>query len=376
MIIKSVYYGGMPIARVYVGGEVIWQSRDSPTELSLWYDVYLNAYPSGNVTLLPAIVMTPYHDDSDTLYYSEAVSGAALKLAEGTYLITLEQNVTSAENKAVAAPLVHGRLDGYFYVYLYDDSDGVAANVEIGNHDNDIEVSITNLADAVAADIQIGDHTYSVEVQTTHRADGVAARVETGAQCCNFEVQTMHRADGVAAEARNSAHKSALEVTTFQRADGIVAMSKAGAQKTTFLVQSTHQLGGVTAEGIIGARESAEETYSTLKGKGQSLGIVPLAQDRKEHVYNIDDSHAEVIDASPLINHEREETVESMLFPTGVRIVSGAMHSTYVCYTETSAVLSDRPEYVYPVQTDTDLYIPQVFGVTLSGTELILKPTS
>ena len=352
MIIKSVYYGGMPIARVYVGGEVIWQSRDSPTELSLWYDVYLNAYPSGNVTLLPAIVMTPYHDDSDTLYYSEAVSGAALKLAEGTYLITLEQNVTSAENKAVAAPLVHGRLDGYFYVYLYDDSDGVAANVEIGNHDNDIEVSITNLADAVAADIQIGDHTYSVEVQTTHRADGVAA------------------------EARNSAHKSALEVTTFQRADGIVAMSKAGAQKTTFLVQSTHQLCGVTAEGIIGARESAEETYSTLKGKGQSLGIVPLAQDRKEHVYNIDDSHAEVIDASPLINHEREETVESMLFPTGVRIVSGAMHSTYVCYTETSAVLSDRPEYVYPVQTDTDLYIPQVFGVTLSGTELILKPTS
>ena len=422
MIVKSVYYGAVPIACVYMGGRVIWQARDSPQELSLSHDAYLNVSSDSDVSLLPAVVLAPYHDDSGISHYREVASGMVLSLSEGVYIISLgteidggyiahplpaqlgnrdttEQTTLSAENSAVAAPLAEGWLDRYFYVYLEDRSDGVAAEIKTGDHEYDVEVLSSYYGNGTTVDAKTGAHGYGFETQIVHRNDGVAAEIKNGALDSVIEIRITRRNDGVAAGVEVGAHESSHEVLIAIRNDGVAAGVEVGAHESSYEIsnvirndgtsanaetgycrteleiQEKYRADGVASEAKSGVREAEEESYSVLKGQGHSLDIVNLSRENSDYVYNVDESYAETVDVAPGLC-EKEETVESSLFPTGVQIVSGTSCTTCVCYTNTFAALSDRPEYVYPVQTDTDLYIPQVLGVTPNGTGLILKPTT
>ena len=254
---------------------------------------------------------------------------------------------------------------------------GVSATGQIVEYDVLEKFLIDHNAIGLGADGKLGDFGALENFLFEHNATGLSAHGKTGDFGRFIEFFINHQVTGLGANSKTGDFGRFIEFFINHHATGLGANSKAGdyeslinflIEPTVFALTGTAESGNTTA--TLTTKTSADRNLANL--------TVPLVD--HEVLYDVKhtaESNMESVSSEPISFTKQSDTYKSELGATKAGLAGLNQDSTIKPTVNTTATMHAM-FWLFPVQTGSDLYIPQVYdngvitGAVQNGSELMM----
>ena len=421
MIIENIFQGKIPIRRIYLNGHIVWK----PPAYLPPYLVYLDTNTLTDQTL------SKIHIESGNLVADNVgkmhVTGAPIGLdlflvnrdVTEEYALTSIKNAMNAlhieqiKGEYLEGPELFAKKYGMSLdamigsriveeeTYFLGNEVGLSARGAVLPHDVLLKFLFESLVSGVSSTGRIVEYDVSENFPIDHNATGLGANSKLGDfdRLINFLVD--HNATALGANSKLGDFDRLINFLVDHNATGLAANGKLGDfdRLIDFLVD--HNATGIGANSKTGDRESIvgfliDPNIIALTGKAE-LGNATATLTTK----TVTDRHLNSLKTT-LIEHDKQLdlkydasvnvpsiSAETMTFTkygdiyeaesAAIKIDAVGMNhdSTIKPLADTTATICAM-FWLFPVQTDSDLYIPQIYdngvitGAVQNGSELVM----
>lgn len=402
MSIKKIFRGNIPISRILFNGVEVWHSREAPIskytilpphiiELCLKHVTDNNL---SNTTFKPII------------HNVESIINCRIQGSPHTIQIISETRdakelcINISDSYLSEIHTYSGQHTRDVLLDVSQDADYIRGIASIGNEDNHVNIQVnfpSGLSPAWAIPSAIGNHSRNYEFQLTKVLSMLAAIAALSNYVVDYDVHILHNTMFGIGEAAIGEYFSHIYAHSKRTASMLCAshsyahhdagcsldVTYNASSKTYILTEASHDCKSNISQLYrhCGSIASPNDCYSrsneTLHSDWQ-------------HYMNVYDSVIFTTFLNAIINVSTNNKL-SMLSPcvfnsidtnhlhfvVDENISTGnivSMSSDVIIAVETvcEANIAESPGYVYPVQTENDLYIKQIYSATRNGTDLYI----
>ena len=413
MILCRIYFGSSPICRVYQNGKLIWESKNHET-LSLahiidWilrsnedvglilsdltplqknclcvvdseddlnvrtfnscfytYDIAVAIHDDGDKNLLGIPILFFPHKCNNTFdvlaLYTSTVADALSRMHTEDYKVYITELATS-----IIADAVFGMRDVAYHAYVTELATSIIADAVFGARARDYKLYVIERVTSTAAYARFGARDVDYALRVTELATSTAADTVFGARdiCYKF-VETKLATSIIASGLTETFFKRRLQLATVEDVNELLVPSKIAHYDTRIRARFKTD-GGDPVSQIVILYESDTCSLPTISDSFLEC----VSANRFNH--NLIDRIPKIEDINfvccevPSGLHTQNQFEMSDLDLLNAEIASLSLKTACRCETETHANMS---VYFPPIQTDTNLYIPQAFATTQNDTNL------
>lgn len=420
MIISNVYYGEHEISRIYINEKLVWRKLDI---LPIFYDICLNTKSEGDAELLAIAIKEIMSGDFICTVGEENDSNLMpLNTALGKHIVSITPDGSKDNSYIFALSAITGNIDEDVNIELREIMSACASGSNIFNHEYDEKVLQTHDAFAESIESSTGSHESDHSIEVIHEAYVVGAESSAGRHELDLNVITTYslRASDVIVVARS--HEESFKLHESIQSSAFSASVKDVNKDSLLSVGHIYDINGSDVQATVAYKQSTikpvfiedcsfdnsnsvelncdETAYAIneVDGSGQSLLVTSgaieggcLFENKSFNLSDVEILNVEIDDT--LLCSIEQDINGDVLLPSsgdaenniviteshllnifGGRIISMTSDTVCALNINMNAHLSDGSdivtEYASPVQTGTNLYIPQIFATVQNGSNL------